>query len=121
MTTIGSDQLGERKIVTIMFADIQGSMVLTAGLDPERVDEVITGTIDKMRLAIKRYGGTVNRISGDGIMALFGAPLSYEHHAEQACHAALAILNDAQDAGTDESEAVRVRVGLHSGEVVVRI
>jgi class 3 adenylate cyclase/tetratricopeptide (TPR) repeat protein len=120
MATIASGQLGERKIVTIMFADIQGSMVLTAGLDPEQVDEVLTGTIDKMRLAIKRYGGTVSRISGDGIMALFGAPLSYEHHAEQACHAALAILNDAQDAGTGESDAVRVRVGLHSGEVVVR-
>jgi predicted ATPase/class 3 adenylate cyclase len=112
--------LGERKIVTIMFADIQGSVALTSGMDPERVDEVLTATIGKMVQAVDRYNGTVNRVSGDGIMAIFGAPLAHEHHAEQACHAALAILEGAQSEAADGIEAVRIRVGLHSGEVVVR-
>jgi class 3 adenylate cyclase/tetratricopeptide (TPR) repeat protein len=112
--------IGERKIVTIMFADIQGSLALIAGMDPERVDEVLSRAVDKMRQAVHRYGGTVNRMSGDGIMAIFGAPLAYEHHAEQACHAALAILADAQSDASDGVEPIRVRVGLHSGEVVVR-
>jgi class 3 adenylate cyclase/tetratricopeptide (TPR) repeat protein len=112
--------IGERKIVTIMFADIQGSLALIAGMDPERVDEVLSQTAGKMRQAVHRYAGTVNRMSGDGIMAIFGAPLAYEHHAEQACRAALAILEDAQSDATDDVGPIRIRVGLHSGEVVVR-
>ena len=116
-TSIGH---GERKIVTIMFADIHGSLALVAGLDPERVDEVLSQAVGKMLQAVGRYGGTVNRVSGDGIMALFGAPLAHERHAEQACHAALAILNDAQRDAADGIGPIRIRVGLHSGEVVVR-
>ena len=115
-----SVRLSERKIVTILFADIQGSMALTAELDPEQIDEIFSRTIGKMRQAVNRYGGIVNRAAGDGIMAMFGAPLASEHHAQQACHAALAILKDAQDEGTEGSDPIRVRVGVHSGEVVVR-
>ena len=106
--------------MTIMFADIRGSVALTSGMDPERVDEVLSATIGKMMRAVDRYGGTVNRVSGDGIMAIFGAPLAHEHHAEQACHAALAILQDAQSDAADGLGPVRIRVGLHSGEVVMR-
>jgi class 3 adenylate cyclase/tetratricopeptide (TPR) repeat protein len=118
--TFAPRNFGERKIATILFADIQGSLALIAGMDPERVDEVLSEVIGEMRREVRRYGGTVNRVAGDGIMAIFGAPLAQEHHAKQACHAALAILANVQrDAGGDIGP-IRVRVGLHSGEVVVR-
>jgi class 3 adenylate cyclase/tetratricopeptide (TPR) repeat protein len=106
--------------VTILFADMTGSVALTADMDPERVDEVLSHAVGKMRQAVTRFGGTVNRVSGDGIMAIFGAPFAHEHHAEQACHAALAILEEAQSERTADLDPVRIRVGLHSGEVVVR-
>ena len=112
--------VGERKIVTIMFADIRGSVALTSGMDPEMADEVLGAAIAKMLRAVDRFGGTVNRVSGDGIMAIFGAPLAHEHHAEQACHAALALLQGAQSDAADGVGPIRIRVGLHSGEVLVR-
>ena len=110
----------ERKLVTVMFADIHGSLALIAGMDPEDADDILTHTVDKMRDAVHRFGGTVCRVPGDGILAIFGAPLAQEHHAERACRAALELLNTAQREAKPGVGPVRVRVGLHSGEVVVR-
>ena len=108
----------------MLFADIQGSLELIRGSDPERVQVLLDSTIRTMMEAVHRYEGTVNKVLGDGIMALFGAPLAHEDHAVRACYAALAM----QDAIRRSTEEVRrthgvemmVRVGLNSGEVVVR-
>lgn len=110
----------ERKLVTILFADIKGSTELIAGLDPEQADELLMHAIDLMIQAVHRFGGTVNRIAGDGIMAMFGAPVAEEYHALQACHAALAILADMRQQRSNGLASMPVRIGLHSGEAVVR-
>jgi ribosomal protein L37E len=80
---------GERKQVTVLFADIKGSMELFAGRDPEAAQKLFDPVIDSMIEAVHRYEGTVNRVMGDGIMALFGAPIAHEDHAVRACYAAL--------------------------------
>jgi class 3 adenylate cyclase/tetratricopeptide (TPR) repeat protein len=115
---------GERKQVTVLFADLKGSMELLAGRDPEEVRQLLDPTLHVMMDAVHRYEGTVNQVMGDGIMALFGAPLAHEDHAVRACYAALAM----QEAMRRYSVEVRrrhgcevqLRVGLNSGEVVVR-
>jgi class 3 adenylate cyclase/tetratricopeptide (TPR) repeat protein len=115
---------GERKQVTVLFADIKGSMELIQGTDPEVARSILDPTVEAMMAAVHRYEGTVNKCLGDGIMALFGAPIAHEDHAVRACYAALAM----QNAIRDMSEKVRrrfgvevqVRTGIHSGEVVVR-
>ena len=115
---------GERKQVTVLFADVKGSTALIADHDPEEADSLLKPVLDCMMDAVHRYGGTVTRVTGDGIMALFGAPLAHEDHAVRACYAALAIQR-AMHARMDELRrergvTVQVRVGLNSGEVVVR-
>jgi class 3 adenylate cyclase/tetratricopeptide (TPR) repeat protein len=115
---------GERKQVTVFFADIKDSTRLIEGLDPEAAQQLLDPAIHHMMDAVHRYEGTVNQVLGDGIMALFGAPLAHEDHAARACYAALAM----QDALRRYAEKVRrthgltvqMRVGLNSGEVVVR-
>ena len=115
---------GERKQVTVLFADLKGSMELLADRDPEEARQLLDPVLERMMAAVHRYEGTVNQVMGDGIMALFGAPLAHEDHAVRACYAALAM----QDAIRRYSEEVRrthgvevqIRVGLNSGEVVVR-
>src|SRR5438034_9609267 len=115
---------GERKQVTVLFADIRGSTKLVEGLDPEEAQKIIDPVLSVMMEAVHRYEGTVNQVLGDGIMALFGAPLAHEDHALRACYAALAM----QQALGAYGEQVRrthgvelqARVGLNSGEVVVR-
>ena len=106
---------GERKLVTVLFADIRGSTEIIHGLDPEQALLRLDPTLQAMSQAVHRFGGTVNRVHGDGIMALFGAPLAHEDHAVRACFAARAMLEVV--AG---ERATEIRVGLHSGEVVVR-
>ncbi len=107
----------ERKVVTVMFADIKGSIDLVARHDPEQAGEVLGLVVAQMGDAVRQFGGVVNQVMGDGIMALFGAPFALEDHAAEACAAALAMR-------TAIAEKVRprveVRVGLSSGEVVVR-
>ena len=115
---------GERKHVTVLFADIKGSLAIIEGADPEEASRILDGAIRVMMDAVHRYEGTVNRVMGDGIMALFGAPIAHEDHAVRACYAALAIqrameVHAAETRGALGIE-VSVRVGLHSGEVVVR-
>src|SRR5713226_3797885 len=82
---------GERKQVTVLFADIKGSTELIAGLDPEEARTLLDPALRLMMHAVHRYEGTVNQVLGDGIMALFGAPLAHEDHAVRACYAALAM------------------------------
>ena len=115
---------GERKQVTVLFADLKGSTELIEGLDPEEARRLLDPALHVMMDAVHRYEGTVNQVLGDGIMALFGAPVAHEDHAVRACYAALAM----QAAMQRYAEAVRrshglemqARVGLNSGEVVVR-
>jgi class 3 adenylate cyclase/tetratricopeptide (TPR) repeat protein len=115
---------GERKQVTVLFADLKGSMELLADRDPEEARHLIDPVLERMMAAVHRYEGTVNQVMGDGIMALFGAPIAHEDHAVRACYAALAM-QDAMRAYAEEARrrhgiSVQMRVGLNSGEVVVR-
>src|SRR5262249_40614458 len=82
---------GERKQVTVLFADLKGSMELLADRDPEEARQLLDPVLERMMGAVHRYEGTVNQVMGDGIMALFGAPLAHEDHAVRACYAALAM------------------------------
>src|SRR5262245_15914101 len=80
---------GERKQVTVLFADLKGSMELLADRDPEEARKILDPVLERMMDAVHRFEGTVNQVMGDGIMALFGAPLAHEDHAVRACYAAL--------------------------------
>ena len=115
---------GERKQVTVLSADLKDSTELIRGLDPEAAQQLLDPAIHCMMDAVHRVEGTVNQVLGDGIMALFGAPIAHEDHALRACYAALAM-QTAMRAYTEEVRRtrgleLRMRVGLHSGEVVVR-
>ena len=115
---------GERKQVTVLFADLKGSMELLADRDPEEARKILDPVLELMMDAVHRYEGTVNQVMGDGIMALFGAPVAHEDHAVRACYAALrmqeAVKQYAEGVRRAEGVAVKIRVGLNSGEVVVR-
>jgi class 3 adenylate cyclase/tetratricopeptide (TPR) repeat protein len=115
---------GERKQVTVLFADLKGSMELLADRDPEEARQLLDPVLERMMAAVHRYEGTVNQVMGDGIMALFGAPIAHEDHAVRACYAALAmqtaIRTYAEEARRAHGITVQMRVGLNSGEVVVR-
>lgn len=115
---------GERKIVTVLFADIKGSMDIMERLDPEEAKQLIDPCLQQMMKAVHRVEGTVNRILGDGIMALFGAPLALEDHAQRALYAAL-LMHDAVDRYAvalreQHGISLQIRVGVNTGEVVVR-
>jgi class 3 adenylate cyclase/tetratricopeptide (TPR) repeat protein len=115
---------GERKQVTVLFADLKGSMELLADRDPEEARQLLDPVLERMMAAVHRYEGTVNQVMGDGIMALFGAPLAHEDHAVRACYAALAmqaaVKQYAAEVQRTHGVPVQIRVGLHAGEVVVR-
>src|SRR5215813_8122825 len=115
---------GERKQVTVLFADLKGSMELLADRDPEEARKILDPILELMMEAVHRYEGTVNQVMGDGIMALFGAPVAHEDHAVRACYAALrmqeAVKTYADEVRRAEGVPIRIRVGLNSGEVVVR-
>jgi class 3 adenylate cyclase/tetratricopeptide (TPR) repeat protein len=115
---------GERKQVTVLFADLKGSMEIFADRDPEDARKLLDPILERMMEAVHHYEGTVNQVLGDGIMAIFGAPLAHEDHAVRACYAALRMqrrvnlyADEIQRAG---GTPVQIRVGLNSGEVVVR-
>jgi class 3 adenylate cyclase len=115
---------GERKQVTVLFADLKGSMELLADRDPEEARKLLDPVLEHMMEAVHRYEGTVNQVMGDGIMALFGAPLAHEDHAVRACYAALrmqeSVKRYAEGVFRSHGVTVRIRVGLNSGGVVVR-
>jgi class 3 adenylate cyclase/tetratricopeptide (TPR) repeat protein len=115
---------GERKQVTVLFVDLKGSMELLADRDPEEARQILDPVLERMMAAVHRYEGTVNQVMGDGIMALFGAPLAHEDHAIRGCYASLAmqtaIRTYAEEARRAHGITVQMRVGLNSGAVVVR-
>ncbi len=115
---------GERKQVTVLFADLKGSMELLGDRDPEDARKLLDPVLELMMEAVHRYEGTVNQVMGDGIMALFGAPVAHEDHAVRACYAALrmqeSVKRRAEDMFRSHGVLVQIRVGLNSGGVVVR-
>jgi class 3 adenylate cyclase/tetratricopeptide (TPR) repeat protein len=115
---------GERKLVTVLFADLKGSMELLADRDPEEARKLLDPVLERMMEAVHRYEGTVNQVMGDGIMALFGAPVAHEDHAVRAGYAALRMQERVKEYAdlVHRTAAVplHIRVGLNSGEVVVR-
>jgi class 3 adenylate cyclase/tetratricopeptide (TPR) repeat protein len=115
---------GERKQVTVLFADLKGSMELLAERDPEEARQLLDPVLERMMEAVHRYEGTVNQVMGDGIMALFGAPIAHEDHAVRACYAALRMQETVKHYATEvqctQGVPLHIRVGLNAGEVVVR-
>jgi class 3 adenylate cyclase/tetratricopeptide (TPR) repeat protein len=115
---------GERKQVTVLFADLKGSTELLADSDPEEARRLVDAVLERMMEAVHCYEGTVNQVMGDGIMALFGAPVACEDHAVRACYAALRMQRSMRKYGEELRRGggpeLQARVGLNSGEVVVR-
>src|SRR6266511_1567081 len=115
---------GERKQVTVLFADLKSSLALLADRDPEEARQVLDPVLERMMAAVHRYEGTVKQVLGGGIMALFGAPIAHEDHAVRACYAALAMQEAIRHYSAEMRRGhgleVQIRVGLNSGEVVVR-
>jgi class 3 adenylate cyclase len=111
----------EYKQVTVLFADVVRSMAIAAAVDMERLREIVTELVERSAAVVRRYGGTVE-FTGDGVMAVFGAPAALEDHAVRACLAALAIQEEtnrlAAEVARRDGVALRVRVGLNSGEVI---
>jgi adenylate cyclase len=115
---------GERKTVTMLFADIKGSMDLIEDLDPEEARAIVDPALKLMMEAVQRYGGYVAQSTGDGIFALFGAPIAHEDHPQRALYAALRMQEELKrysDRIRAEGRVpLQARVGLNTGEVVVR-
>jgi class 3 adenylate cyclase len=115
---------GERKQVTVLFANLKGSMELLADRDPEEARQLLDPVLERMMAAVHQYEGTVNRVMGDRIMALFGAPIAHEDPAVRACYAALAMQASVQQYASETQRTrgvpIHIRVGLNAGEGVVR-
>ncbi len=114
---------GERKIVTVMFADVADFTSLSEKLDPEEVHQIMDGCFKILMDEIHRYEGAINQFTGDGVMALFGAPVAHEDHAQRACHSALhiqkAIMEFGDKVSRDYGQNFKIRIGLNSGPVIV--
>src|SRR5215831_17764129 len=115
---------GERKQLTVLFADLEGYMELLTDRDPEDARKLLDPVLERMMDAVHHYEGTVNEVRGDGITALFGAPIAHEDHAARACYAALrmreAVKRYADEVRRSDGPPPQIRVGISSGEVVVR-
>src|SRR6201984_559724 len=116
------DTRAEYKQVTVLFADVVHSMDIATAVGAERLREIMTDLADRAAAVVQRYGGTVDKFTGDGIMAVFGAPMALEDHAVRACRAALGIQSETVRLAGDVKERdglnLQVRVGLNSGEVI---
>ncbi|HMA85864.1 MAG TPA: adenylate/guanylate cyclase domain-containing protein [Desulfosalsimonadaceae bacterium] len=114
---------GERKLVTVLFADVADYTALSEKLDPEEVHQIMDGCFKILMDEIHKYEGTINQFTGDGVMALFGAPVAHEDHAQRACHAALSIQKALGAYGEkvkkDCGINFRMRIGINSGPVIV--
>ena len=112
----------EYKQVTVLFADVVHSMDIAATVGAERLREIMTDLVDRCAAVVQRYGGTVDKFTGDGIMAVFGAPVALEDHAFRACLAALGIQEEAQRLAVEVRDRdgvdLQLRVGLNSGQVI---
>jgi class 3 adenylate cyclase/tetratricopeptide (TPR) repeat protein len=122
MTTRSSIE-GERKLVTVMFADVANYTSMAEKLDPEEVHQIMDGCFKILMDEIHEYEGTINQFTGDGVMCLFGAPVAHEDHAQRACHAALCIQkaldNYEEKIKKDYAVEFKMRIGLNSGPVIV--
>lgn len=120
--TATSADTAEYKQVTVMFADVVRSMDIAATVGEERLRDIMAELVGRGAVAVQRYGGTVKQFTGDGLMALFGAPVALEDHAIRACLAALDIQAEAGHLATEvqlrDNISLRLRVGLNSGRVV---
>jgi class 3 adenylate cyclase len=118
----GHDTRAEYKQVTVLFADVLHSMDIAAAVGPERLREIMAELADRCAAVVQRYGGTVDKFTGDGIMAVFGAPVALEDHAVRACLAALGVQEEAKRLAVDVQERdgvdFQLRVGLNSGQVI---
>jgi class 3 adenylate cyclase len=116
------DTRAEYKQVTVLFANVVHSMDIAAAVGAERLREIMVGLADRCAAVVQRYGGTVDKFTGDGIMAVFGAPVALEDHATRACLAALGVQEEAKRLAVDVQErdgvGLQLRVGLNSGEVI---
>ncbi|WP_155770777.1 ATP-binding protein, partial [Mycobacterium colombiense] len=116
------DTRAEYKQVTVLFADVVHSMDIAAGVGAERLREIMADVVDRCAAVVKRYGGTVDKFTGDGLMAVFGAPVALEDHAVRACLAGLGVQEQAQRLAVEVREHdgvdLQLRVGLNSGEVI---
>jgi class 3 adenylate cyclase/tetratricopeptide (TPR) repeat protein len=114
---------GERKLVTVFFADVANYTAMSEKLDPEEVHQIMDGCFKILMDEIHKHEGTINQFTGDGVMALFGAPVAHEEHAQRACHAALAIRKAMEPYGEkikqDCGVEFKMRIGLNSGHVIV--
>jgi adenylate cyclase len=114
---------GERKQVSVLFADVVGSMVLAERLDAERLRAVMSELTRRCAECVTRFEGMVDKFTGDGVMALFGAPVALEDHARRACYAGLEMQRSVATYATElkETEGIELalRVGINSGEVIV--
>jgi class 3 adenylate cyclase len=112
----------EYKQVTVLFADVVHSMEIASALGAERLREIMAELVDRSSVVVQRYGGTVDKFTGDGIMAVFGAPVALEDHAIRACLAALAVEEEGKRLAVDIQERdgvdLQLRVGLNSGQVI---
>jgi adenylate cyclase len=112
----------EYKQVTVLFADVVHSMEIAAAVGAERLREIMTDLVNRAAVVVQRYGGTVDKFTGDGIMAVFGAPAALEDHAVRACLAALGVQEEAKRLASDVQERdgveLQLRVGLNSGQVI---
>ena len=117
-----ADSHAEYKQVTVLFADVVHSMDIAAAVGAERLREIMGDVFRRSSVIVQRYGGTVDKFTGDGIMAVFGAPIALEDHAARACRAALDIQTDAQHLAAEverlDSVSLQLRIGLNSGEVI---
>src|SRR5882757_9365057 len=117
------DTHAEYKQVTVLFADVVHSMDIAAGVGAERLREIMADLVNRAAVAVQRYGGTVDKFTGDGIMAVFGAPMALEDHATRACMAALGLQEEAKRLAVDlhdrDGVELLLRVGLNSGQVIV--
>jgi class 3 adenylate cyclase/ribosomal protein L40E len=114
---------GERKLVTVLFADVANYTSMAERLDPEKVHQIMDGCFKVLMNEIHKYEGTINQFTGDGVMALFGAPVAHEDHAQRASHAALSIQRAIREYGAkiekDFGVEFMMRIGLNSGPVIV--
>jgi adenylate cyclase len=117
-----ASQAAEYKQVTVLFADVVGSMQLAAVLQTERLRDIMNELFNRAAAVVQRYHGTVDKFTGDGLMALFGAPVALEDHALRACISAMEIQSAAEKFADEvfrrDDVRLRVRVGLNSGEVI---
>ena len=117
-----ASELAEYKQVTVMFADVVRSMDIATAVGAERLREIMTQLVERSTLVVQRYGGTVNQFTGDGIMAVFGAPTALEDHAFRACLAALGVQQETRRLTSEvqrrDGVSLQLRIGLNSGQVI---